>query len=100
MKRSSLEPPRRAASNGGSYILLCPLNAEIFNESSTIWHLAFNIYVTALLAISLIISASNGHRRMKLLPFDAAQRGGSNELRCILLQLLDAKIFNETSTIR
>jgi hypothetical protein len=33
MQRSSLEPPRRAASNGGSFILLRPLDAEIFNET-------------------------------------------------------------------
>src|SRR5947207_12908656 len=33
MQRSSLEPPSRAASNGGSFILLRPLDAEIFNET-------------------------------------------------------------------
>ena len=43
-----------------------------------------------------IISASSGRRRMKLPPFDAARRGGSNELRYILLWLLDAEIMEET----
>ena len=32
MRHSSLESPRQAASNGGSFILLQPLDAEIFNE--------------------------------------------------------------------
>src|SRR5436305_15280889 len=31
MQRSSLEPTRRAPSNGSSFILLLPLDAEIFN---------------------------------------------------------------------
>ena len=43
MKRSSLEPPRRAATNGGSFILLRPVDAEIFNETSTIRHLTFTL---------------------------------------------------------
>src|SRR3954447_16219141 len=38
MQRSSLEPSHRAASNGGSFIPLRPLDAEIFNETSTIRH--------------------------------------------------------------
>ena len=33
MQRSSLESPCQAASNGGSFILLRPLDAEIFNET-------------------------------------------------------------------
>src|SRR5436305_8565636 len=33
MRHSSLESPRQAASNGGSFILLRPLDAEIFNET-------------------------------------------------------------------
>src|SRR3989442_15953963 len=33
MRHSSLESPRHAASNGGSFILLRPLDAEIFNET-------------------------------------------------------------------
>src|SRR5438045_8540888 len=33
MLHSSLESPRHAASNGGSFILLRPLDAEIFNET-------------------------------------------------------------------
>src|SRR5438045_5526030 len=33
MRYSSLESPRHAASNGGSFILLRPLDAEIFNET-------------------------------------------------------------------
>jgi len=46
--------------------------------------------------VSLNISASSDHRRMKSPPFDAARRGGSNELRYILLWLLDAEIIDET----
>src|SRR6266480_1904670 len=91
MQRSSLEPPRRAASNGGGYILLQPLD---INNS------AINIYVTAPFAVSLNISASSGRRRMKPPPFDAARRGDSNELCCILLRPLDAEIFNENGKWR
>ena len=56
----------------------------------------FNIFVTAPFTVSLNISASSGGRRMKLSPFDAAQRGDSNKLCYILLRPLDAEIFNET----
>jgi len=43
MQRSSLESPCQAASNGGSFILLRPVDAEIFNETSTIRHLTFTL---------------------------------------------------------
>src|SRR5436305_14980029 len=56
---------------------------------------AFNIFVTAPFTVSLNISASSGGRRMKLPPLDAAQRGDSNKLCCILLRPLDAEILNE-----
>ena len=46
--------------------------------------------------VSTNISASSDRKRMKLPPFDAARRGGSNELRCIFLRSLDAELFNET----
>ena len=45
--------------------------------------------------VSLNISASSGCRRMKQPPFDAARRGGSNELRYILIRSLDAEIIEE-----
>src|SRR3954466_1017622 len=90
MQRSSLEPSHRAASNGGGFIPLRPLDAEIFNETSTIRH-----YITAPFAVSLNISASSSREGMKPPPFDAAQLGGSNKLRCILLRSLDAEIINE-----
>ena len=57
---------------------------------------SFYIYITALFTISLNILASRGRRRMKPPPFDAARRGGSNELRRILLRPLDAEINCET----
>src|SRR3954464_6137634 len=59
-------------------------------------NLAFNIYVTAPITVSLNISASSGRRKMKPPPFDAARRDVSNELSYILLRPLDAEIFNET----
>src|SRR5256885_5350454 len=34
IQHSSLESPHRAASNGGGFILLRPLDAEIFNETA------------------------------------------------------------------
>src|SRR3954451_12630462 len=90
MQRSLLEPPHRAASNGGDFIPLRPLDAEIFNETSTIQH-----YITTPFAVSLNISASSGRRGMKSPPFDAARQGGSNKLRCILLRLLETEIIDE-----
>ena len=54
------------------------------------------VYGTAPLDVSTNISASSGRRKMKLPPFDAAWRGGSNELRYIFLRSLDTEIFNET----
>src|SRR5436305_14694013 len=47
--------------------------------------------------VLLNISASSDCRRMRPTPLDAARRGGSNEVRCILLQSLDAEIINEIS---
>src|SRR5687767_4811800 len=64
MYRSSLEPPHRAASNGGNFILLRPLDAEIFDETSIIRH--FDIFVTASFTVSLNISASSGRSKMQL----------------------------------
>jgi hypothetical protein len=46
--------------------------------------------------VSTNISASSDRKRMKLPPFDAARRGGSNELRYIFLRSLDAELFNKT----
>ena len=44
--------------------------------------------------VSLNISASSDRGRMKPPPFDAARRGGSNELRYILLRSLDDEIID------
>jgi hypothetical protein len=41
IQHSSLEPPRRAASNGGGFNLLRSLDAEIIDETLTIRHLTF-----------------------------------------------------------
>src|SRR5436305_9170938 len=48
MRHSSLESPRHAASNGGSFILLRPLDAEIFNET-------VNFSVTLMLYVEFFI---------------------------------------------
>ena len=48
-----------------------------------------------IVGVSSNISASSDYKRMKPPPFDAARRGDSNELRFILLWLLDAEIINE-----
>ena len=44
-----------------------------------------------------INSASSGHREMNLPPFDSFRQAGSNGGIPILLRLLDAEIFDETS---
>src|SRR5579871_5125486 len=57
-------------------------------------HLTFTLLLN--FDVSTNNSTSSDRRRMKLPPFDAARRGGSNELRCIFLRSLDAELFNET----
>src|SRR6266480_4467422 len=49
-----------------------------------------------IVGVSLNISASSDYRRMKPPPFNAARRGGSNELHLILLRSMDAKIIDQT----
>ena len=71
MKHDSLEPPHRDESNGGSFVLLRSLDAEIIDETSTIRHLTFTF--TAPFTVSLDISASSDHRRTKPPPFDSSR---------------------------
>src|SRR5256885_12912923 len=58
---------------------------------------AINIYVTAPLAVSLNISASSGRRRIQHSSLEPPHRAASNGGSFILLQPLDAEIFNETA---
>ena len=60
------------------------------------WHNNVNVKCW-IVDVSLNILASSGRKRIKLPPFVAARRDGSNELRYILLRSLDAEIFNETA---
>ena len=46
MNLPPLEPARRDESNGGGFILLRPLDAELFDEMSTNWHFVILRHVT------------------------------------------------------
>src|SRR6266480_2438086 len=59
------------------------------------WHSNVNVKCR-IVGVSLNISASSNCRRTKPPPFNAAWRGGSNELHFILLRSLDAKIIDQT----
>src|SRR5437667_9126600 len=59
-------------------------------------NLAFNIYVTAPFTVSLNISASSDHRRMRHSSLESPRHAASNGGSFILLRPLDAEIFNET----
>jgi len=79
--------------NGGNFILLRSLDTEIFKKTV---NGAVNVNVKCrIVDVSSIISSSSDRRRMKLPPFDAARRDGSNELCCILLRSLDAEIIDK-----
>jgi hypothetical protein len=93
MKPPPFDAARRGGSNELRYIFLRPLDAGISNE--TVNGAVTKMLKCRIIDISLHISASSGRRRMKSPPFDAAQQGGSNELRYILLRPLDAEMIDE-----
>ena len=68
-KLPPFEPSRCDDSNGGGFVLLSPLDAEIIGETS-INSQFFDVLPT--------ISASSGDRRTKPPPFDSLHRDGSN----------------------
>src|SRR5208337_2157499 len=68
MKPPSFDSSCRDESNGSGFILLRPLDAEIFGKTSKIRH--FYICDTAPFDVLPNISASSGRRKMKPLPFD------------------------------
>ena len=86
MKQLPLEPAHRDESNGGGLILLRPLDTEIINKTSC-GNIPFDVLS--------IISASSGHRRIRPLPFDSSRWDGSNGNCFILLQSLNAELFNK-----
>ena len=86
MKQLPLEPAHRDESNGGGLILLRPLDTKIFNKTSC---------GNVLFDVLSIISTSSGHGRIRPLPFDSSRWDGSNGNCFILLQLLDAELFNK-----
>ena len=86
MKQLPLEPSHQDESNGGGLILLWSLDTEIFNKT------AFGKVPFDILSI---ISASSGHRRIRLLPFDSFRWASSNGNCFISLGLLDAELFDK-----
>ena len=87
------EPPlfdssHRDGSNGGSLVLLPPLDAEIIGKTSI-----NQLFIDVL----LIISVTNDGRKTKLPSFDSSYRDGSDGSSFVLLPPLDAEIIGETS---
>ena len=87
------EPPpfdlsHRDGSNGGSHVLLPPLDAEIISKTSK---------NRPFLDVLPIISATNNGRRTKLPPFEPSRCDDSNGGGFVLLSPLDAEIIGETS---
>ena len=97
-KPPSFDSPCRDESNGSGFILLWPLDAEIFGKTSKIRH--FYICDTAPFDVLPNISASSGCRRMKPLPFDSSRHDESNDGGFIFLRYLDAEIFDILSKIQ
>ena len=83
-KHSSLDSSQWDASNGGGFMSLSSIYAEIFGLLHNFWqsHWKCNI------------SASISARDMKILRLDASHRDESNELCFVFLRPLDAEIWN------
>ena len=88
MQHSLLKSSHWTVLNSGSFILLWPLDAEIFDETSTNRN-----FTTAPFDVSSDISASSGRRRMKPPSFDSSRWAGSNGKNFILLRSLDADYY-------
>src|SRR6185437_14513450 len=82
------EPSRCDESNGGGFVLLSPLDAEIIGKTLK------NCYF---IDVSPIISATNDGRRSKLPPFEPSRCDESNGGGFVLLSLLDAEIIGKMS---
>src|SRR6185295_14208463 len=98
MKQLPFDSSQCNGSNGGIFMFLRPLDAEIFGETSK-WHSTGSVKCR-FVDISSIISASRHRRSMKQLPFDSSQCNGSNGGIFMFLRPLDAEIFGETSKWR
>src|SRR5208282_1117635 len=97
MKPPSFDSSCRDESNGSGFILLRPLDAEIFGKTSKIRH--FYICDTAPFDVLPNTSAYSGRRRMKPLPFDSSRHDESNDGGFIFLRCLDAEVFDKMSNI-
>ena len=89
MKHSLLEPPHRAELNGGSFKFLQSLNAKIIDETLTVWLLIIT------LLCHLPFHQLSYHRRIKHSLLELSHRVESNGGSIVLLQSLDAEIFDK-----
>src|SRR5437763_12771023 len=87
-KLPSFKSSYRDSSDGSSFVLLPPLDAEIIGKTSK---------NRSFYNVSPIISATNNGRRTKLPPFEPSRCDDSNVGSFVLLSPLDAKIIGETS---
>ena len=96
MKIPPFEPARRYESDGGIFIEIQSLDAELFDEMSKIGILSF--HDTAPFKILSNNSASRGGRRMEIPPFKLARQDESDGSILILLRILDAELFDKMSS--
>src|SRR6185437_1183179 len=93
MKQLPFDSSQCDGSNGGIFMFLRLLDAEIFDETSK-WRSTGSVKCR-FVDISSIISASRHRRSMKQLPFDSSQCDGSNGSIFTFLRPLDAEIFDK-----
>src|SRR2546421_13023727 len=87
-KLPPFEPSRCDESNGGGFVLLSPLDAEIIGKMSMNW---------PFINISPIISASSGDRRTKPLPSEPSRYDESNGSSFVFLSSFVTEIIGKTS---
>ena len=91
---SSLEPPRRAESNGGKIVILRTIDGKLLSKTSTIRH------VTALFYILLNIYGLDDRRKVIYSSLEPHRRSESNGGKIMFLRSIVREILNETSTVR
>ena len=82
------EPSRCDESNGGSLVILPPLDAEIIGKT---------LKISYFINVLPIISATNDDGKSKLPPFEPSRCNESNGGGFNLLPPLDAEIIGKTS---
>src|SRR5205823_8209594 len=90
-KLPPFEPSRCDESNGGGFVLLSPLDAELLAK-----HQRIDYFID----VSPIISASSGVRRTKLLPSEPSRYDESNDSSFVFPPSFFTDIIDKTSKNR